>query len=127
MGQLQSIEPQLSQLDYQVIATSPDRPEKVRETVEKHSPGFSLLSDSKMAAAKGLGIAFEVDEKGLKQFTELGIDLEDASGETHHQLPAPAVFVVGKDGVIKFEYVNPNHTVRLEADVLLAAARAALQ
>lgn len=127
MGQLQNIEPQITQLGYQVIAISPDRPEKVHETTQTHNLSCLLLSDSKMIAAKAFGIAFQVGEKGLEQFEKLSIDLEDASGEKHHQLPVPAVFLVGKDGVIKFEYVNPDHTVRLEPDVLLAAAKAAVK
>ncbi len=51
----------------------------------------------------------------------------DASGQTHHQLPVPSVFIVGKDGKIGFSYVNPDYRVRLEGDVMLAAAKAVLK
>ncbi|MGA9575264.1 MAG: hypothetical protein WBS20_15095, partial [Lysobacterales bacterium] len=56
-----------------------------------------------------------------------GIDLEKASGENHHVLPAPATFIIGTDGVINFAYINPNYKVRLHPDVLLAAAKAYTQ
>ena len=46
------------------------------------------------------------------------------SGETHAQLPVPAVFVVVSDNTIKFEYADPSFKVRLEPDVILAAAEA---
>lgn len=52
---------------------------------------------------------------------------EGASGETHHQLPVPAVFVLGTDGKIRFEHVTPDHKSRRDSDVLLAMARAALK
>ena len=54
------------------------------------------------------------------------VKLERASGETHAQLPVPAVFVVGTDNTIKFEHIDPNFKVRLEPDVILAAAEAVL-
>ncbi len=40
-------------------------------------------------------------------------------------LPVPAVFIVGRDGVIRFAYANPDYKVRLAAADLLAAAQAA--
>ena len=55
-----------------------------------------------------------------------GIDLEEASGYDHHLLPVPAVFVIDPEGVIDFQYVNPDYRARLDPNVLLAAARAAL-
>ncbi len=38
-------------------------------------------------------------------------------------LPVPAVFLVNTDGIIQFQYVNPNYTVRLKKEVILAAAK----
>ena len=80
-----------------------------------------------MKAARALGIAFRMDDATLERYKGCGIDLETASGETHHLLPVPSVFIVGKDGLIKFTYVNPDYKVRVAPDVLLAAARAALK
>ncbi len=125
--QLQNIKPQLIQLGYQLIAISPDRPAKLEQTTQKHNLDYRLLSDSKMIGAQAFGIAFQVDEKTLERNKNSGIDLEDASGEKHHLLPVPAVFVIGTDGIIKFEYVNPNHLVRIKPDLLLAAARTILE
>ncbi len=88
---------------------------------------FELLSDSQMTAAKAFGIAYRVSDAYYERLREFGNDLEEASGEKHHLLPVPAVFIVGTDGMIKFEYVNPNYRVRLDADVLLAAVKAALK
>ena len=76
-----------------------------------------------MAAAEAFRIAYRVDDATLKTLAQHGIDLEAASGEKHHELPAPAVFVVATDGRIQFEYVNPDYSVRVHPDLLLAAAR----
>ncbi len=127
LGQLQNIEPKLIQLGYQIIAINPDRPAKLDQAIQKHKPNYLLLSDSKMIGARAFGLAFKVDEATLERYKNRGIDLEDASGEKHHLLPVPAVFVVGIDGIINFEYVNPNYKVRISPDLLLAAAKAALE
>ncbi len=79
-----------------------------------------------MAASRAFGIAFRVDAKGIEDFKNYGVDLEAASGEKHHLLPVPSAYVVGTDGMIKFSYVNPEYEVRVNSEVLLTAARAAL-
>jgi hypothetical protein len=77
-----------------------------------------------MTAAVQFGLAWQVPESLVEKYTTYGIDLDAASGQTHRVLPVPAVFVVGTDGVVRFQYVNPDHRVRLDAGVLLAAAKA---
>lgn len=79
-----------------------------------------------MIGARAFGIAFQVAKERLAR-KNFGAELEDASGEKHHLLPVPATFVVGTDGIIKFEYINPNHLVRVKPELLLAAAKAALE
>ena len=124
LGQLQDIEAEIIKSGYQIIAISPDRPGKLSESIDKYKMNYLLLSDSNMAAAKAFGIAFRLDEATIKKYDGYGIDLVDASGEKHYSLPVPAVFVIGTDGIIKFEYVNPNYKVRLEANILLSVVKA---
>jgi peroxiredoxin len=121
--QLREIESELNKAGVQVICISPDQPSKVRETIQKHSLKFLVLSDSQMTASQAFRIAYQVDDATLKALAGYGIDLEAASGEKHHQLPVPAVFLVASNGVIQFEYVNPDYSVRVHPEVLLAAAR----
>jgi peroxiredoxin len=79
----------------QLFAISPDQPSKLKETIDKHQIGFRLLSDSDMAAARGFGIAYRVDEVTLAKLKTSGMDIEEASGQEHHMLPVPAVFMLG--------------------------------
>ena len=126
LGQLQTAEAGLLDLGYQILAISPDRPAKLRESEDKEKLTYTLLSDASMAAAKAFGIAFRVDDATVERYKGYGIDLEAASGEKHHLLPVPAVFIVGTDGLISFAYVNPDYKVRLAPEVLSAAAKSAL-
>ncbi len=124
---LREIETQVVQLGYQIIAVSPDRPEKLRESLQKHNMNYLLLSDSKMDAATAFGIAYEVDDETSQKYSQYGIDLENVSGEKHHLLPVPSVFIISKDGKIKFHYVNPDYKIRIDPELLLTAARAVLK
>ena len=123
MVQLREIEPQLKNLGVQLFAISPDQPPKLKETIDKHKMGFRLLSDSDMAAARSFRVAYKLDNASLMQLKKYGIDVEEASGQKHHMLPVPAVFLVATNGLIQFEYVNPDYQVRLDPDLLLAAAK----
>jgi peroxiredoxin len=68
LGQLREIEPELGCMRFQLIGISPDGPAKLRESIEKHKVSFPLLLDSKMIAAKALGVAYKVDDITLKLF-----------------------------------------------------------
>lgn len=123
MGQLQEIEQDLKDLGYQIIGVSADRPEKLSESVDRHQLTYTLLSDTKALSAKAFGIAYKLDEEKVAIYKSHDMDIEAASGERHHILPVPAVFVIGTDGIIKFEYVNPDHRIRLKPEVLFYAAK----
>ena len=123
MVQLREIEPQLKNLGVQLFAISPDQPSKLKETIDKHKMGFRLFSDSDMAAARSFRVAYKLDDATLAQLNKYGIDVEEASGQKHHMLPVPAVFLVATNGLIQFEYVNPDYQVRLDPELLLAAAK----
>lgn len=122
LASLNDIEKDLLNLGYQLVAISIDKPEKLKESIDKHALTYTLLSDSKAEASIAFGLAFRVDDKYNEMLKSHNMSLEDASGETHHILPVPAVFVLDKDGVIQFEYVNPDYKVRLNGEILLKAA-----
>lgn len=124
---LMDIEQSLLSLGYQIIAISADRPEKLRESLGEHEWRYQLFSDSAATAAQALGLAFVVDDATVTRYEKYGIDLDKASGLPHHILPVPAAFIVNTSGIITFAYVNPNYKVRVDAELLLAAARASLK
>lgn len=125
LGELHTIEADLQALGVQTIAISGDGPAKLKATADKHQMSYQLYSGGDMEAARAFGIAFKVSPSYAKRLVEYGIDLSGSSYEQHGELPVPAVFLIGADGLIHFNYVNPNYKVRCPAEVVLAAARAA--
>jgi peroxiredoxin len=126
LGQLQAINTELIELGYQIIAVSPDRPEKIRNVLDKTQYDYQLISDTKLSAALACGVAFELDGKMVEKLRGYGYDLEEASGETHHMLPVPTVFVLDTNGTIRYVYSNADYKVRIDPAELIDAARNAL-
>ena len=108
-----------------MIAISADRPAELVKSLEKHDLGYSLYSDSKLEAARAFGIVYQLDEATLAGYERYGIDLEAASGQRHHQLPVPSVFLVDAGGLVRWVYSNPDYKVRPDNASLLEAASAA--
>lgn len=125
-SELRKIEDQLEQAGVEVMFLSADRPEILAEALEGDAPSYLLLSDNSMEIAEAFGIAFRVDDETVEKYKGYGIDLEQASGMDHHVLPAPAIFLVDSDGVIKFSYVNPDYTIRPSPELVLTAAKTML-
>ena len=122
LADLQTIESSLRELEIPVYAISPDNLEELYKSVDKHELSYTLLSDSKMEVAEAFGIAFTMDEEMVQKYKGYGIDLEGASGETHHKLPHPAVYLVNQ-GRIVFAHVNSDYKVRLPASEILEKAK----
>ncbi len=106
---------------FQLLALSADGPEALRATLDQTPLEYTLLSDGGAAAMQAFGIAFRVDAATIEKYRGYGIDLEQASGHTHHLLPVPAVFVLDAKGTIAFHYVNPDYRTRVPARLVRAA------
>ena len=121
--ELAEIVPALDEAGLQIIAISPDRPAKLLAKPDFGELPYTLLSDSSMTVSSAFGIAFKVDDALVEKYMDsYGIDLEGDSGETHHLLPHPAVYIADTDGVIQYAHVDPNYKERLDPDKILATA-----
>jgi peroxiredoxin len=123
LSELRLIKKQAESLGYRLIAISPDRSEELQRTMNKAKLDYTLLSDSKADALRAFGIGYQLDAATLEKYKGYGIDLEKASGQKHHVLPVPSVFIIDADGKLQFSYVNPDYTARVPGSVILEAAK----
>lgn len=120
---MRKIENDLAALGFPVVAVSPDRSERLTTSLKVKDLGYDLFSDSNLDAARGFGIAFQVDSSTVAALGKFDIDLENASGKSHHWLPVPSVFLVDGGRTIRWVYSNPDYKIRPDNAMLLAAAR----
>jgi len=123
LSELRLAEQQLEEMGFDIWFVSIDKPELLLASLDDPAIGYTIYSDSSLDATRAFGLAFRVDDELNERYLGFGIDLEKASGEDHHVLPAPATYIIGTDGIINFAYINPDYKVRLHPEVLLAAAR----
>lgn len=123
LSSLQKIEEKILEMGYKIIAISMDNPKHLKSTLDKYEMKYELYSDSKANASKAFGIAFKAEDDYVSKLKEHNLDIENASGELHHILPVPSVFIIDKNGIIKFEYVNPDYKIRISEKLLLEAAK----
>lgn len=126
LGELRKAERDLISMGYDVLFLSADRPEVLRPSLKEKDLNYTLLSDAQMNAARAFGIAFRVDAATVQKYKQYNIDLEAASGATHHELPVPAVFIIDRNGVIRFAQWDPDYKVRMKGEAILTAARDAI-
>lgn len=127
LSQLAEIEEQLYDMGIQVLAVSPDQPSYLKESMMEHDLNYQLLSDSDMSATKQFGLAFKVDTTTVNRYKRNGMDLAERSGYDHYLLPVPAAFLVDRNATIFYRYFNPDYTVRIENDEILAAVEKMLE
>jgi peroxiredoxin len=85
------------------------------------TPGLCSSPCNRFATASG--IVFQLDDAAVAKYKGYGIDLEAASGRSHHHLPLPSVFLVDAGGTIRWVSSNPDYRVRPDNALLLKAAR----
>jgi len=119
LSDLRTIKPDMDKLGYQMIAISTDAPEGLRGTYDKTEVTYTLLSDADVAAAKAFGLAFKAPARADEMLLK-----SSAGKNTGGLLPVPAVFLLGTDGVIKYEHINPNFKERISAKLLKAVTLA---
>lgn len=127
LANLRKVEQPLKEQGFQIIAISPDKPEELNLSDKKHELSYTLLSDSNGAAMTALGLAFKVDKDTISTYHSYGIDLEKSSGEKHHLLPVPAALLIDTDGIVTFSFINPNYKVRIDNELIMAAANAQIK
>lgn len=123
LASLAEVEEDLLGLGYQIIAVSPDRAEVVAAYEDESDLNYTLYSDSLLEASSAFGLTYQLDSPTLKKLNSHDIDVEAASGQKHHLLPVPAVYVVGQDGIIQFRYYNADYRTRLSAEDILEAVQ----
>ncbi len=127
MGQLVKIEPDLDKLGYQVLAITPDKPESLKASLNKHQINYTLLSDRTMKLVQAFGLVYKLDSTTLEKMKGFGVDLDGATGNSLHELPVPAAYVLDTKGIIHFVYYNADIKVRVNPDDLMTAAKEALK
>ncbi len=112
-------------LGAELIAISPQVPDDSLGKDEISQMGFQVLSDQGAKVAVGYGVAWEVPEFLLEHMrVDRGLDLETVNNGNGNVLPIPATFVISKEGVVVWRYVDVDYRTRSEPEDIIKALKA---
>ncbi len=112
-------------LGAQLIAVTPQMPDKSLEQVRKDGFPFPILSDLNDKVMQDYGLLFEVPEELSDVYVRnFELDIADYNGEGRYVLPVPATYVIDRQGVIRAAFADTDYRKRMEPADILAALEA---
>ena len=115
----------IAEANGQVIAIMPDRQPFAIEFKREASSPFPVLTDMDNGYALSLNLAVWIGPDLERLLTSYGWVLPDYQGNDSWTLPIPATFVVGRDGIIRARFIDPDFRRRMTVEELLDALKAA--
>ena len=123
---LAKIAPEVGSLGAQIVAISPEKGRYGAELKSYAKAPFPVLADINNGYALELNLLFWVGDEKRKAMEAGGFDIVPYQGNETWMLPIPATFIVGRDGVVKARYIDPDYRKRMDLNELLAALKSAL-
>lgn len=102
-----------------ILAITPETADNVKKTIEKNKSSFPVLEDVGMLIMKQYKVNFAVDENTITKYKGYGIDFDKANGSNGANLPVPATYIIGKDGIIKYVFFNTDYRKRASVQDIL--------
>ena len=95
----------------QLIAITPEKQEGITKTVEKTKATYPIITDDELKIMKAYDVAYQVDTKTIDRYKMASIDLAANNGQKPEAvyLPVPAVYIIGKDGEIKYRFFEEDY------------------
>lgn len=115
--------PEFKQWGAQLVAISPEAPDKSVSTAEKLNLDFLILSDLKSSVARQFGIAYPVPGYLRKTYEGFGLDLKAYNNTDTVELPIPATYVIDKNYTIRFAFANEDYTRRADIDEIIESLK----
>ncbi|MDW5288712.1 peroxiredoxin-like family protein [Formosa sp. PL04] len=121
---LQEILSEIKELGANLVAISPQVPDVSLSDDEITAMDFGVLSDQDAKVAFQYGVAWGIPEFLEDHMREdRGLDLEKINNGNAIMLPIPATFVLGRDGVVKWRFVDVDYRTRAEPSDIIEALK----
>jgi len=115
----QDVASRVSEKGARIVAISPETPDHIQATAEKHSLSFEVLSDKDNIIAKQMGLVYTLPEELIGLYKQFGIDLEEGQGNQNSELPIAATYIVNTDGTISYDFLEEDYKLRAEPQTVI--------
>ncbi|MGA9638565.1 peroxiredoxin-like family protein [Flavobacterium sp.] len=117
---LQELLPEIQLKGANLLALTPELPDRSLSTAEKHQLQFEVLSDVGNKVAAEFGIVFKLTEDVATSYQE-NFDLHGYNGDESNELPLAATYVVNQNGKIVYTFLDAEYRNRAEGSDIIAA------
>ncbi len=119
LSALEDIYEQVKSIGAEILAITPERPDKTDIGQSRPKPSFPVLYDAGNRVASEYGIVFELNPHLKSLHQAMGSDLPPFNGDASWTLPIPATFIIDRDQIISWRFLDKDYTKRAEpADLL---------
>ena len=126
VGQMEAmnlIAPQIQQSGASLVAISPQTVKQSYFMYDQHKLRFPLLSDAGNSVARQFGLVYKVPDYQQALYKRVFVNLPHVNGDESWEMPIPATFIVGTDGVVKGRFVDPDYRKRMPVENIIAALK----
>ncbi|MAT72959.1 MAG: peroxiredoxin [Planctomycetaceae bacterium] len=120
LKELQAALPQINDAGATVVAISPELPEKAADTAANNELAFTVLTDLNNELARQYKLVFKLPDF-IEPIYRERIQLERYNGDDSYELPLSATYVIDRDGVIRYAFLDADYKQRAEPQEILAA------
>jgi peroxiredoxin len=120
----QRVLPEIRALGAQLVAVSPEAPDHTLSTQQKNELDFEVLSDTDGTVGRAWRLVYGLSDELRGLYAANQMDLARINADGRWELPLPATYVIGSDGVVRLAFVDVEYRRRLEPDQILGALRA---
>lgn len=119
LNALQQRLPEITAAGGRLIAISPQVPDKSADQVSSSRLTFEVLSDVGNKLAKQCGLVYTLPESLRPIYAAWQLDIPGHNADESFELPMPATYIIGTDGIIHYAFVDMDYTRRLEPDIII--------
>ena len=104
----------------QLVAISPQTPDRSLAQLERDGHPFAVLSDLDDSVMKAYKLYFELPEDVRALYVEsFDLDITAYNGPGRHGLPVPGTLVVDRDGIVRASFADTDYKQRMEPAAIL--------
>jgi peroxiredoxin len=96
-----------------LVAVSPQGVATTAQTVDRNQLGYVVLSDLEAKVGRQLGLIYTVPDYLVDFHRKIGVNQEYFNAAGQMELPMPATFIVDRQGLVRFDFVETNAGKRL--------------
>lgn len=120
---LQGRLPEIEALGASLVAISPELPDRAAMTADSNALDFPVLYDQGNHLARQFRLTHPIAPEVVRYQLGNGNDVAAYNGMDTAEVPLPATYVVGPDGIVRYAFVDPDYTRRADPDVFIGVLR----